>query len=148
LAAVVWLVFFPNAPYLITDIIHLRPRAYAPFWFDLIVLVAFAWTGFILGLVSLVLMQEVIRSFAGGLVSWLFAFIALALSSFGIYLGRFLRWNSWDLLLNPFALLGEILRGARHPLLHIQPLCFQCFLVACSWLCTSRLPPWSTSKSS
>jgi uncharacterized membrane protein len=123
-AAVLWLIFFPNAPYLITDLIHLRPRPDAPFWFDLILLVAFAWTGFILGLVSLVLMQEVIRRIAGSFVSWLFALLALAFSSFGIYLGRFLRWNSWDVFLNPSALVGQILQGARHPLLHIQSLAF------------------------
>jgi uncharacterized membrane protein len=132
--ALVWFVFFPNAPYLLTDLIHLQPRPDAPFWFDLILFVSFAWSGFMLGLVSLVLMQEVIRRIAGTIVSWVFAFVMLALSSFGIYLGRFLRWNSWDLFFNPLELTGAILEGARHPLFHLQTIVFStlfaCLLLA------------------
>jgi len=122
--ALVWLVFFPNALYLVTDLIHLHPQSDAPFWFDLILLVAFAWTGFFLGLVSLSLMQEVVRKVAGTITSWLFALGVLGLSSFGIYLGRFLRWNSWDLFFNPLRLLGDVAEQVRHPLAHFQTLVF------------------------
>jgi uncharacterized membrane protein len=124
LCALVWLIFFPNALYLVTDLIHLHPQSDAPFWFDLILLVAFAWTGFFLGLISLSLMQEILRRMVGTVVSWLFALGVLALSSFGIYLGRFLRWNSWDVFFNPLRLLGDVAEQVRHPLQHFQTLVF------------------------
>lgn len=120
----VWLLFLPNAPYLITDIMHLHPQAEIPFWYDLILFVAFAWTGLFLGLVSLVLIQEIVRKTAGSLVSWLFTLSVLGLTSFGVYLGRFLRWNSWDVFLNPWPLLADIADRIRHPLAHFQTLVF------------------------
>jgi uncharacterized membrane protein len=123
-AALAWLLFLPNAPYLVTDLIHLRPHGDVPYWFDLIMLAAFAWTGVFLGLVSLFLMQEVIRKMAGALASWLFVFAALGLSSFGIYLGRFLRWNSWDVFFNPLQLLADIAVRVRHPLANLQAYAF------------------------
>ncbi len=122
--ALVWLAFFPNAPYLVTDIIHLHRQSDVPFWFDLILLVAFAWTGCFLGLVSLYLMQETVRWAAGSVVSWLFAFASLGLSGFGIYLGRFLRWNSWDVIFAPTQILGLFADGLRHPVAHFQTIVF------------------------
>ena len=119
-----WFLFFPNAPYLATDLIHLQAKPDAPFWFDLLLLLAFAWTGFFLGLVSLLLMQEVVRIKMGPYVSWLFALTMVALASFGIYLGRFLRWNSWDVLYNPFNMLGQVARQFRHPFMHAQAMVF------------------------
>ena len=127
--AIFWLAFFPNAPYLITDLIHLRQRPGVPLWFDLLLFVAFAWTGFFLGLVSLFLMQEIVRKVAGVKPSWVFAFAVLGLSSFGIYLGRFLRWNSWDLFLNPGALLADVSEQAQDPLTRFQAFGF-CLLFA------------------
>jgi uncharacterized membrane protein len=134
ICVLVWFFFFPNAPYLVTDLVHLRPTPGAPFWYDLLLLVTFAWTGFFVGLISLVLMQEIVCNLVGTLVSWLFAVAVLALSSFGIYLGRFLRWNSWDVFFNPLRMLVEILQGMRHPFAHAQTVVFSvlmaCFLVA------------------
>lgn len=123
-SAFIWLIFFPNAPYLITDLIHLQAQSGVPYWYDLLLMVAFAWTGSFLGLVSLYLMQLLVRQALGGLLSWLFAFGVLGLSGFGIYLGRFLRWNSWDILANPLSLFGDILERVRHPLAHSQTFVF------------------------
>lgn len=122
--ALFWLVFFPNAPYLITDIIHLQRQSSAPFWYDLILFVAFAWTGFFLGLVSLFLMQEIVRKAAGNMASWLFAFGVLGLSSFGIYLGRFMRWNSWDVFLNPGRLFADVTEQVQDPFTRFQAFVF------------------------
>lgn len=122
--AVAWLLFFPNAPYLLTDIQHLAPRADAPFWFDLLLVIAFAWTGLFLGLVSLFLMQAVVRRAAGSLASWAGALAVLGLSGFAIYFGNFLRWNSWDVFFSPGGLLGDILDTVQHPLLHAQTFAF------------------------
>src|SRR5712692_10914799 len=122
--ALAWLLFFPNAPYILTDIMHLRPRPDAPLWFDVLLVIAFAWTGLFLGLVSLSLMQALVRRAAGTLASWGFALGVLSLSGFGIYIGRFLRWNSWDVFLSPGGLMADLLDAAQHPLLHARSLVF------------------------
>lgn len=122
--ALVWLLFFPNAPYLLTDIVHLQSSHGVPFWFDLLMVVGFAWTGLFLGLVSLYLMQSLVRQTAGGPASWVFALVVSGLSGFGIYLGRFLRWNSWDVFVSPASLLADIVERFRHPLAHYQTFVF------------------------
>ena len=97
---VAWLVFFPNAPYLLTDFIHLT-QGPAPLWYDALMLSAFAWTGLLLGFSSLYLVQLILRRAFGVAVSWFGVFCSLALASIGVYIGRFVRLNSWDVLLHP-----------------------------------------------
>jgi uncharacterized membrane protein len=96
-----WLLFFPNAPYIATDFVHLRHDPLAPFWYDAVTIAAFAWMGVLLGFASLYLMQTVVRQWRGPVVGWIFAVVAIGLGSLGIYLGRFLRLNSWDALEHP-----------------------------------------------
>lgn len=122
--ALLWLLFLPNAPYLITDIIHLKQTSNVPLWYDLITLVSFAWTGSFLGLVSLFLMQELVRRSVGRAASWLFVLGVLLLNGFGVYFGRFLRWNSWDALSRPTSLMNNLLDGLQHPFEHMQTLAF------------------------
>jgi uncharacterized membrane protein len=129
--AFLWLLFFPNAPYILTDILHLGPRNGVPLWYDLIMLVAFAWTGTFLGLVSLYLMHTLVRRTAGGFTGWLFTFAVLAVTGFGVYLGRFPRWNSWDLFISPLELLGDIWQRARHPLAHPRTIVFSGLFSLC-----------------
>lgn len=113
----VWLPFFPNAPYIVTDLIHLgRYDEAAPLWFDALLLSGFAWTGLLLGLVSLYLVHAVARAALGTVKAWLGVAGVLALSGFGIYLGRFERWNSWDVLARPGALFGDIAAGLMDPM--------------------------------
>ena len=119
-----WLLFLPNATYLVTDIIHLKPRHGVPLWYDLITLVAFAWTGLFLGLVSLFMMQMLVRRTIGNAASWLFALGALMLNGFGIYFGRFLRWNSWDVLFRPASLFNDLLEGLRNPFAYLHTIAF------------------------
>jgi len=92
-----WLLFFPNAPYIFTDIIHLTDY-YTHFWIDMMLILTTALTGLIIGFVSLYLMQSAVRRIAGEWLSWLFIAAVAVLSSFGICLGRFLRLNSWDII--------------------------------------------------
>ncbi|HET8697489.1 MAG TPA: DUF1361 domain-containing protein, partial [Gammaproteobacteria bacterium] len=122
-AAVIWFLFFPNAPYIVTDIVHLREAPPVPYWYDIICVMAFAQTGLFLGYLSLYLMQEVIRAWAGRGVAWLFALAMLSLSAFGVYLGRFLRWNSWDALVHPFDVMLGAARVAN-PWNGVRPLAF------------------------
>lgn len=98
---IVWLLFFPNAPYMLTDFIHLRESPSTPLWYDGLMLSAFAWTSLVLGFLSLYLMQVVWRRGAGPVVAWAGVVATLALGSVGVYIGRFIHFNSWDVLLHP-----------------------------------------------
>ena len=114
--AVFWLIFFPNAPYIVTDIKHLRTWTGMPIWYDTILVGAAAWTGLALGFASLYLMQAVVRRLAGAANAWLFALVVLGLSSLGVYFGRYLRWNSWDLIVRPERVLSDVWTGIANPL--------------------------------
>ncbi|MBD2715037.1 DUF1361 domain-containing protein [Microvirga sp. STR05] len=112
----VWLLFFPNAPYILTDLFHLEPRAGVPYWFDLALLLSAAWNGLMLAYASLTDMQALVTRRLGWWAGWGFAAVALLLSSFGVYLGRYLRFNSWDIITNPLALFYDILNRILHPM--------------------------------
>jgi uncharacterized membrane protein len=113
-----WLLFFPNAPYILTDLFHLKHRPDAPFWFDLVLLLSFVSNGLILGLISLNYIQNFIEKKFSKAMGWLFTFSALFLGSFGIYLGRYQRWNSWDVITNPFALFKDMVVRIINPVAH------------------------------
>ncbi len=115
-AAVLWLLFFPNAPYILTDLQHLgNPKPEIPLWFDMLLLIWFSWTGLLLGVFSLFFMQDIVRRSFGRVTGWLFVLVVGLLGSLGIYIGRFLRWNSWDMLLHPLERLNEFLYYVTHP---------------------------------
>ena len=116
ITAFLWLIFFPNAPYILTDFQHLgQPSETVPIWFDVILVVWFAWTGLLLGVLSLYLMQEIVHREFGRLAGWIFVFAVSFLSGLGIYMGRFLRWNSWDILQQPSDIFYGIWQGAQNP---------------------------------
>ena len=118
--AFIWLIFFPNAPYILTDLQYLsRASPDAPLWYDVILLVWFSWTGMLLGLVSLYLMHEIILRNFGRLPGWLFVLLVSGMTSTGIYVGRFLRWNSWDIIQNPSELAMDILGLVIDPSLRL-----------------------------
>jgi uncharacterized membrane protein len=107
-ALVLWLLFLPNAPYIVTDFVHLSAGSPAPLWLDGVELSAFAWTGMLLGFVSLYLVHAVARHRFGTVPSWAGVLCVLSLVSAGVYLGRVKRWNSWDLLTQPGARLAQL----------------------------------------
>ncbi|RYY40199.1 MAG: DUF1361 domain-containing protein [Chitinophagaceae bacterium] len=111
-----WLLFLPNAFYIVTDLLHLRQRSGLPLWYDLVLILAFAWTGLLLGVLSLWQMERVLLARWGMRRSWLFVFPVLALCSFGVYIGRYLRYNSWDVLSDPFDLMRDLFDLFRHPI--------------------------------
>ena len=106
-AAAAWLLFFPNAPYILTDLIHLDVKTHGRYWTDLVLILLFALIGLILGFVSLFLMQRLVARRHGGSAGWLFVGVVAALSGFGIYAGRFFRWNSWDVVFDPVNLVTD-----------------------------------------
>lgn len=109
LCSAIWLLFLPNAPYLITDFLHFKKQTTGmPAWFDLLLLMSFSWNGIALGLVSMADMQRFWEQRFGLKISVTFIFCCSLLSGFGIYLGRYLRFNSWDILHHPIDLFSAI----------------------------------------
>ncbi len=137
LPGTLWLLFFPNAPYLVTDLIHLRSYPPVPVWYDIGMLISFAWAGCFLAVASLYIMHQIIRDYAGRVVSWLIVMPIMILCGLGIYMGRFLRWNSWDIFLYPTEVIGDIAHRLAHPFSHLQTygvtLMFAAFLFVCYW---------------
>lgn len=111
-----WILFFPNAPYIVTDFYHLVERPPVPLWYDIGLIAIFAFTGIFLAIASLRTLHFIVQKFLGRFAGWIFIGIALGLSTLGIYLGRFGRWNSWDLLLNPKEVIKDIAIHIINPL--------------------------------
>ena len=113
-----WLLMLPNAPYIFTDLIHWknRPRV-MPWWFDLGLVLMFALAGCFCGLVSLRMMHDLVRRALGRVSGWTFVVVVTLLSGFGVYLGRFERWNSWDFFVQPHRLLTRTLYKSFNPYL-------------------------------
>ncbi len=110
-----WLLFLPNAPYMVTDFLHLQHRPPVPAWYDSVLLTSFAWTGCYLAVASLRIMQTLVGDGLGRAASWVFVGVTLVLTGFGIYLGRFLDWNSWDLFTRPGGVLSDVLARLLNP---------------------------------
>ncbi len=129
----VWLVFFPNAPYILTDLFHLHPRAGVPFWYDLALVLFFAWNGLMLGYASVMDIQYIITKHFNKWIGWGAVIGSFVLGSYGIYLGRYLRWNSWDIISSPGDLLTDMLSHFANPTAHPRTfgvtLIFSIFLV-------------------
>lgn len=113
-----WLLFFPNSPYILTDLFHLSQKQNIPLWYDLVLIVSFAWNGLMLGFISLFEIQKLLNKKFSSTGSWIAVIITLVLSSFGIYLGRFERWNSWDILISPLLLIKNIIDKITDPFSH------------------------------
>lgn len=132
---VFWLIFFPNAPYVVTDLLHLDPHPPVPIWYDVGLFASFVWTGCLIAVTSLNIMQSAVRSYLGSVASWMFVAATVVLSGLGIYLGRFLNWNSWDLLFEPRQVFTDVLIRVIHPIRFMQiygvTLMFAAFLLVC-----------------
>ena len=136
LLAFTWLLFFPNAPYLVTQFMHLHasygtfegplpeallrfsPRGRIPLWFDVLMLSTFAWAGLLLGFLSLHLVHRAAARSAGRAAGWAVTVVGLTLCAFGISLGRFERWNSWDVVFQPAPLLADVAARVFQPWSH------------------------------
>jgi uncharacterized membrane protein len=101
MAGVGWLLFFPNAPYVLTDFVHLERSPSDSLWIDAVILACFAWTALMVGLFSLYVMHMTWRRALGATGAWLCVIMSLMLASIGVYLGRYLHLNSWDALTHP-----------------------------------------------
>lgn len=117
---VLWLVFLPNAPYIVTDLVHLSPQTGAVYWYDLGLLLSCAATGLLLGYLSLLDIQQLVEDRFGIAAGWLTAGGTLMLSGFGVYLGRVMRWNSWNVVTDPVSLFGSVASFFLHVRSHLH----------------------------
>jgi uncharacterized membrane protein len=113
-----WLLFLPNAPYIVTDLLHLAYSQQRWVWFDILMILTFAISGLIFGLLSLQKMAGFVRAKTNKFVSFLFVSSSLFASGFGVYLGRYQRYNSWDLVQHPNGLFQDILGRITDPFAH------------------------------
>lgn len=113
-----WLLFLPNAPYILTDLFHLNKNWTMHVWFDTFLILSFAWTGLLFGLTSLMEFEKILEKYVSknwiGVISSLLLFVA----SFDVYLGRFLRWNSWDMIKYPKTIMLDVLDRFANPFSH------------------------------
>lgn len=115
-----WLLFFPNSPYILTDLFHLQKSFGMPIWYDLIMIVSFAWTGLLFGFLSLMDLEEIVQQRFPKIHFRVVIIVLFFITSFGVYLGRFLRWNSWDIIANPIHLLSDIFYRVADPGSHLR----------------------------
>jgi uncharacterized membrane protein len=113
--APLWLLFFPNAPYILTDLFHLQKNTLMPEWFDLLLILSFAISGLLLGLYSLRSMHKIVEKLHSKWVGFLFVMGSIVGGSFGVYLGRFERYNSWDIFRMPFEIAKDISHRFIYP---------------------------------
>ena len=104
----VWLAFLPNAPYIVTDLIHIRLGNHNLIWLDVLVVLSFALSGLLLFYLSILDMEKLIASRFKRLPITTLTFFTLFLCGFGVYLGRFLRYNSWEIISNPQVLISDV----------------------------------------
>ena len=113
-----WLAFLPNDPYLVTDLVHLHGGV--ELWRHVMQYGIAAWTGVMLGVVSMHLVCQRIEREFGALTGWIAVVISVGLSAIGVVIGRFQRFNSWDLVTQPGAVAATTLDWVRSPLAYVQ----------------------------
>jgi uncharacterized membrane protein len=128
----VWLLFIPNSFYILTDLFHLTRREEAPIWFDLILITTFAWNALLMGILSVRHMEKIIQAIWLYRFDWLFIYPIMWLNALGVYIGRYMRFNSWDIISNPFQLAWDIIQLHIYPMEHKgawgMVVCFSFFL--------------------
>ncbi|HXD76743.1 MAG TPA: DUF1361 domain-containing protein [Puia sp.] len=116
-----WLLFIPNSFYILTDLYHLADGhrdARVPEWYDLVLILSFALSGTLIAVMSTRQIEGLILPRAGFRGRWAFLFPLMFLNALGVYLGRYLRYNSWDIFTNPVDLAADICGMILHPLHH------------------------------
>ncbi|TAL45160.1 MAG: DUF1361 domain-containing protein [Chitinophagaceae bacterium] len=115
-----WLLFIPNAPYIITDFLHLKHRQPIAYWYDILLLFSAALNGLLLGFASLLKVEKFLVNLYGKRTSRFLILCSFFLCAFGIYMGRYLRWNSWDIITNPDDIASDILDRFINPFAHFK----------------------------
>lgn len=121
---IAWLLFFPNAPYLITDIFHFCERPPVPLWYDLLLVTQAAFTGIMIGFFSLKQVEIFLYSQYKKNIANRLVLLSIFLCSYGMYIGRFARFNSWDVVTQPWALYTDTIDRVLNPVTHIKTWAF------------------------
>ncbi|WP_153796827.1 DUF1361 domain-containing protein [Foetidibacter luteolus] len=124
-----WLLFFPNAPYIVTDVFHFEQRAPIPYWYDLLLVISGAWNGLILGFVSWMQVESYLARQLKPVWLKITSSLFIILAGYGVYVGRYLRYNSWNIVTKPTVLLKS---SAKHVLIPQQYLQVWAFTFAFS----------------
>ncbi len=111
-----WLMLLPNTFYMLTDFIHLGETADINLLFDIVMLCLFAMQGFIHGCIALYIMHQPLIKRVGRLNAHLLIGLTMLASSFAVDMGRFLRWNSWDVLMKPQTIIFDLSDTLLNPL--------------------------------
>jgi len=134
----VWLAFLPNAPYIVTDLIHIRIGNDSLLWLDVLVVLSFALSGLLLFYVSIIDMQQLVKSKFKKISVETLTTLILILCGFGVYLGRFLRYNSWEIISQPQVLISDVFNILISPFQNADAwlftLGFGAFLVIGFWM--------------
>jgi len=121
---IIWLLFLPNAPYIVTDLIHIGVVRAVPVLFDSILLFTSAYVGLMFGMYSIFNIEKILLSKYSTKITSIIIYVVLFLTSFGMYLGRFFRFNSWDLLINPFYSSDKLFKTLSYSAYHIEALIY------------------------
>jgi uncharacterized membrane protein len=136
----VWLIFYPNAPYILTDFIHIiRIPPYilqetavvtnnAIVWYDIVLNSSFGFIGHIIGLISIVICHGLFAKLFNRTIGWIFVFIAMFSGGYGIYLGRFVRLNSWNIFTKPLLTLRMVILNLGNVKALLFTICFAFFI--------------------
>lgn len=116
----IWLLFLPNSFYLISDLIHLQSSGEVSVLFDTALIASFVINGLILGYLSLYIVHVIVKRYFNVKTAYIFAQFVLFLCGFAIYLGRYLRWNTWDIVINPAGLVFDVSDRIINPGTHMH----------------------------
>ncbi len=117
---IAWLLFLPNAPYMITDLVHYEQRGEFPGWIDIMLVTTASWNGLLLGVLSLMMIEDMLHLYFKSRIVKPIMLICLLLCGYGIYLGRYLRYNTWDVLTNPIPLFQDSAKTVFYPGQHLR----------------------------
>lgn len=116
LVFLLWLFWVPNSFYIITDLFHLGSTPAMPRWYDLALILSCAWNGLLLGVLSVRQMEKIWEERVPQINGWCFIMPVMFLNAWGVYIGRYLRFNTWDIVSSPFALMADIFDMLVHPM--------------------------------
>jgi uncharacterized membrane protein len=143
---IIWVLLLPNAGYIITDFLHLGQSPVMPAWYDIVVLFSSSLAGILMGVISILWMQDYYTPLISEKVKNSLLVFICTLCGFGIYIGRYLRWNSWDVLHSPLAIWQECFTRIAHPTHHARTWGITLFFAVIHLFCFCFLNVWSGKK--